>query len=288
MSHNELLDLLRDFQRNEITEHHIYKKLSQITKDEKNRVVLARISADEKKHYDILKKYSKTEVKPCRRRVFFYYWIARILGLTFGIKLMEKGESSAQDEYAALMGHIEEVGGIIDDEETHESELINLIQEERLDYAGSVVLGLNDALVELTGTLAGLSFALQNNRMIAMVGTITGIAASLSMAASEYLSKKTEGEGSPVKSAVYTGMAYILTVLALIAPYFFLEHYLVSLIITLAVALFIIFVFNYYISVARDLDFRRRFFEMATISITVAAFSFGVGFFIRSYFNIDV
>ena len=40
-------------------------------------------------------------------------------------------------------------------EEEHERELIALIDEERLRDMGSVVLGLNDALVEFTGMLAG-------------------------------------------------------------------------------------------------------------------------------------
>lgn len=83
-----------------------------------------------------------------------------------------------------------------------------------------MVLGLNDALVELTGVLAGLTLALQNTRLVAMTGFITGIAASLSMSASEYLSAKSEeGPQDPLKASIYTGSAYVLTVLFLIFPY---------------------------------------------------------------------
>ena len=56
-----------------------------------------------------------------------------------------------------------------------------------------MVLGLNDALVELTGTLAGLTFALANARLVALAGIITGIAATLSMAASNYLAERANG-----------------------------------------------------------------------------------------------
>jgi VIT1/CCC1 family predicted Fe2+/Mn2+ transporter len=85
--------------------------------------------------------------------------------------------------------------------------LISLIDEERLKYVSSMVLGLNDALVELTGALTGLTLALQNPRLIAIVGFITGIAASMSMAASEYLSTKQEDtEKNPLKASVYTGL----------------------------------------------------------------------------------
>lgn len=288
MNNKKLITILKKFQKNEITEHHIYRKLAGFVRHEKNKDVLLKISNDEKKHYEILKKYSNTPVKPSLLKVYFYYWIARLLGLTFGIKLMEKGEAKAQLHYEQILDHIDEVRGIIIDEDDHENALIALIEEERLDYIGSIVLGLNDALVELTGTLAGLSFALQKNRLIAFVGLITGIAASFSMAASEYLSKKSDNEDHPLKSAAYTGIAYIFTVIFLVLPFFLMAHYITALIISLGVAIFIIFIFNYYISVAKDLNFQKRFFEMAAISLSVAAFSFGVGFFIRSYFDIDV
>ena len=77
---------------------------------------------------------------------------------------------------------------IAQDEDRHESQLLGMLDEERLQYVGSMVLGLSDALVELTGTLAGLTFALQNNRLVALSGLITGISATLSMTSSEYLS----------------------------------------------------------------------------------------------------
>jgi VIT1/CCC1 family predicted Fe2+/Mn2+ transporter len=151
------------------------------------------------------------------------------------------------------------------------------------------VLGLNDALVELTGALAGLSFALQNTRVIALVGLITGIAASLSMAASEYLSTKAEESGNKAAvSALYTGIAYVLTVFFLILPYFIFNHYLVCLTITILLAIVIIFLFNFYISVAKDYNFYKRFAEMLVISLGVTFISFGFGFLIRNIFGIDV
>ena len=152
-----------------------------------------------------------------------------------------------------------------------------------------MVLGLNDALVELTGALAGLSFALQNTRLTALAGLITGIAASFSMAASEYLSTKAdEDHHTALKSSLYTGTAYIITVILLVLPYLLFNHYLVCLGITIGVAILIIFVFNYYIAVARDLDFKKRFTEMAVISLGVAAFSFAIGYVIRLALAIDV
>jgi vacuolar iron transporter family protein len=284
-----LADTLILFQKNEITEHKIYSKLSAKIKDAHNSAILKTIGDDELRHYQLFKKYTGRDVRPSKWKVFKFFWTSRIFGLTFGIKLMEKGEDRAQEAYAALASEVVEIMDIVKDERDHEQKLIGLIEEEHLKYIGSVVLGLNDALVELTGTLAGLSFALQNTRLIALAGLITGIAASLSMAASEYLSTKSEGDGEDaLKSSIYTGIAYVITVAILITPYLVLDNYIICLAVTLSAAVIIIGLFTYYISVARDLPFKKRFVEMAGISIGVAAISFGIGFGIRSFLGIDI
>lgn len=280
---------LLTFQRNEITEYHIYRKLADTIKEPNNRKVLSRISNDEYKHYEVWKKYTGKDVRPAKLKVWFFYWIARIFGLCFSIKLMEHGEENAQETYGGLTSEIDEMAAVAEDENSHENALLEMIDEERLRYTGSIVLGLNDALVELTGALAGLTLALQNARLIALSGCITGVAAAFSMAASEYLSTKSEEtDKDPLKAAVYTGLAYILTVIVLIFPYLILPNYYLSLVIALVAAIVIIFAFNYYISVAKDVPFRHRFLEMAGLSMGVAGFSFAIGFVLRILFNVDV
>ena len=114
------------------------------------------------------------------------------------------------------------------------------------------------------------------------------------MAASEYLSQKSEvvederERQDPMKSAIYTGIAYIVTVILLVLPYLIFNHYLVALGFTLLNAILVIMVFNYYISVAQGMNFKRRFIEMAVISLGVAAVSFGVGFVVNHLFGLDV
>lgn len=201
---------------------------------------------------------------------------------------MEKGEDRAQVNYAEIVDAVPEAQAILEDEERHEREIVALLDEERLRDVGSVVLGLNDALVELTGTLAGLSFALMNTSLIAVVGLITGIAASLSMGASEYLSRKTDGGGvDPLRASIYTGAAYVVTVILLIAPYLIFDYYAVALAFTLIAALLVILVFTFYISVAKDLNFWRRFAEMAAISLGVAGISFAIGVLVRVAFGVE-
>lgn len=276
-------------QQNEITEYHIYNRIAAAQKPGHNRTVLEDIAKDELRHSQEWKKYTGEEIGPRWSRVRFFTLISRLFGFTFGVKLMEKGEAGAQLNYAEIARQIPEAIAIHNDEERHEKELLEILDEEALHYAGSMVLGLNDALVELTGALAGFTLALQNVKLIALTGLITGIAASLSMAASEYLSTSAEKSNKkPLKAALYTGVAYVFTVIALILPFLLLEHVFLALGITLAVVVAIIAVFNYYISIAMDENFRRRFLEMAGVSLGVAAVSFLIGFLIRNWLGVDV
>jgi VIT1/CCC1 family predicted Fe2+/Mn2+ transporter len=284
-----LMKKLLVMQRGEITEHYIYKKIAAAQKDPHNREVLTRIAQDELGHYSIWKQYTHQDLKPDSARIWFYYLVARVFGITFAIKLMEGVEKRAQSYDKALVGKIPEIQTILTNEETHERELIALIDEERLKYVGSVVLGLNDALVEFTGTLAGLTFAIQNTQIIAVVGLIMGVAASLSMGASEYLSQRSDGgPTNPVKASVYTGVAYIVTVALLILPFLIFTSPFYALMLTLLGAVMVIFLFTFYLSVAKDLPFWRRFAEMLIISLGIAAISFIIGVLIRMVLNINV
>ena len=281
--------ILENFQRIEITEYHIYKRLAKSIKDPENRLILEKIAEDELRHAEDWKKYTQREIKPNRWDIFKYTLIGRLFGFTFGIKLMERGEEKAQANYVQMRGKIPEIDNWIHEEEIHEQKLLAMLDEERLRYAGSVVLGLNDALVELTGALAGLTLALQNVKLIALSGLITGIAASLSMAASEYLATRSEEtDKNPVRAAIYTGIAYIITVTLLVLPYLLIQNYIIDLIITLTIAVIIIAVFNYYISVAKDEPFKARFLEMAGLSLGVATFSFIIGYFIRQWLGVEI
>jgi len=279
-------------QKGEITEHLIYLTLAKKTSDPKNREILEGIAKDELKHYNTMKNITKTDVKPDLLHVWWYSLLASFFGLTFALKLMEKGEGSAQETYSRLKSEFPEMAKIIRDEEAHEMAIISLISEEKLEYASSVVLGLNDALVELSGALAGLTFALQNGKTIAIAGFIVGLAAALSMAASSYLSAMEESgkgkEKDPVKSAIYTGMAYIITVLVLILPYFLFENIYAALATMLIFAALIIACYTFYITTAKGQKFIPRFTKMLFISLAVTFISFSIGLFVRTYLGVEV
>lgn len=280
-------------QENELTEHFIYSQLARhlTEEDKKNGDILRQIAKEEKKHADFWHEYTNEKVEPNQLKIFFHTLIAKLLGLTFAVKFMEKGEELAQVNYGQIAEEIPEAKKVEEEEKKHEKQLLNLLDEEHLKYVGSMVLGVNDALVELTGALAGLTLALQKTNLIALTGLITGIAASLSMGASEYLSTKAESgdeEKSPFKASIYTGAMYVVTVILLIAPYYIFPNVYVALGVTLTVAIVIILAFTFYISVAQDLPFKKRFLEMAAISLGVSAISFGIGYLVRTFWGVEV
>ena len=276
-------------QRAEITEHFIYEKLSLSTKDPHNKGILKRISSDELEHHNVWKEYTGEDVKPDRLKIWMYYLISRILGLTFGIKLMERGEEQAQETYQEISKVVPAAKDIAREEDEHEKQLINLIDEERLKYTGDIVRGMNVALVELTGVLAGLTLAIPNTRLILTVGLITGIAMTLSLASTEYLAARTgEGIRSPFKAVVYAGLANIFTVLFLVFPYFIFTNIYFSLGLMLLNAIIVIFLFSFYISVTKDISFWKRFPEMVLISLGVAALAFGIGLLARIFLHVEI
>jgi VIT1/CCC1 family predicted Fe2+/Mn2+ transporter len=277
-------------QKNELTEHFIYEKLSLSVKEKHNRDILKRISGDELKHHDFWKTITGMDVKPYKFKMWAYYLISKIFGITFAIKLMENGEGEAQINYDDISQSIPAAKDIIQDEHDHENELIAMIDEERLRYIGAIVRGLNEALVELTGALAGLTIALQQSAdLIATAGLIIGVAMSLSLAGTEYLATKSEASHQrPVKAAVYTGFANVVTVLFLIYPFFLFGNIYFSLALMLFNAILVIYIFTFFISAVKEVSFKRNFTEMALISLGIATITFAIGLLARNFLNIEV
>ena len=286
----EALSLILKMQQNELTESVIYQKIAKFAKGEDNKKTLLRLAEEERKHYDIWKLYTGKELKVQKRKVLKFVFLAKVFGFTFAVKLMEKGEEKAQDKYSTLLEEVPESAHIKEQEEEHENALVKMLDEERLKYVGSMVLGLNDALVELAGSLAGFTFALQNTKLIAISGLIVGISATFSMAASEFLSARSEGRKDAFKSCAYTGIAYLITVALLILPYLILSpsQYILALGLMFAVIVLIILGFTYYVSVVQEQKFGKRFLEMFLISVGVAVVSFAVGLLAKHVIGIDI
>ena len=269
-------------QRNELDEHVIYSRLAQFAPRD-NREVLQRLARLELEHYERWKGITGRELSPRRWKVAGYVAIARVLGLAFALHLMERREDRAEAFYERVRERYREKGIVRRREERHELELLEKLDDRKLAYAGAIVLGLNDALVELTGTLAGVSFAFQNSLLIGVIGIIMGVAAALSMAASEYLESKENEEQRrhPLLAAAYTGISYLAATVLLVLPYFLIPNAFAALGVMLAIALCIIAFYSFYVSVAKRQSFWRRTTELVSVSLGVAALSFAFGFALR-------
>ncbi|MFQ9179214.1 MAG: hypothetical protein ACLR3C_04325 [Eggerthella lenta] len=188
----EALAQVRIFQQNEVTESEVYRRIAAGTKDESNRAALLRIADEEAKHAAIWQRYTGEAMKPGAAGAAILL-IARVFGFTFAVKLMERGEEKlrsrtrAGERSARGAGHPRRRG---------------IARAGAAGDAGRgapVVRGQHGAGHERRhggddryagGSDAGYA---EHARLIALSGLITGIAATLSMASSEYLSSKSEG-----------------------------------------------------------------------------------------------
>ena len=286
----EHLEKIEGFQKDEVTASRLYAFIAKGMKDEKNKEIMLKMSYEEKAHSLIWKQYTKKDIKPNKLKVWMYKVLSVLLGYTFVIKLLEKDEYNGISSMGELKDVFDEIEHIVAQEKAHEKDLIDMLDEERLKYTGAMVLGLNDALVELTGAIAGLTFVLMNTTLIAMSGVITGIAATLSMAASNYLAERAEGNKNALKASCYTGIAYLITVVCLVMPYLLLpkDMYVMALLVMILIVVCLIYMFSFYIATVKSEKVMPRFLEMAGISLRVALISFLIGLLAKFCFGIEV
>src|SRR5512140_2263484 len=126
----QTLTALVDAQRGELTEQITYTRLAARMRDPANAEVMRRLADAEAGHERFWHGFSGQEVRPSRWKVFRFYWISRLFGLTFGLKLMEKGEERAQVTYGRIAQEIPEAGRIVEDEDRHEAELLAMLDED--------------------------------------------------------------------------------------------------------------------------------------------------------------
>lgn len=286
----DIQKILLRIQQSEMTEATAYHAMVDAIKDERNREALTRLADEIASQVRTLETYTNKQLAADERKVKRYARMARVFGFTFAAKLMDRRKIKFVNHSKKLLSEMPEVEKMQADEQKRDDELFALLNEKRLSYVGAMILGMNDAIVEITGTLAGLTLAMQNTRLIALSGLITGVAATLSMAASEYLAERSDGKGDAAKSGLMTGGAYFITVVILLLPYLILDDkmYLLAMGIMLVLVVLILAGFNFYTSVARDVSFGKNFGQMCAISLGVAALSFVLGYAVRTFLGVDV
>ena len=277
-------------QQNEINDHALYLALARREKEPQNREVFVRIAEEELEHYRFWEKITgqKREASPLLIR--FYLLLVTIFGTSFALKWVERREKWAEGFYRSLFDAYPEARKIYAQEHVHEQKLIGMLQDKKLLYAGAIVLGMNDALVELTGTLSGIALAFEHAQTVGITGAIMGVAASLSMAGSSFLEAR-ENPDKTIRATVYaayTGISYILTTAVLVLPFFLFPRIATALAVMFAGAVVAIMAYNFYIAVAKGQSFARRTSQMLLITLGVALVSFAIGYGVHRYFGIDI
>ena len=154
----------------------------------------------------------------------------------------------------------------------------------RFDYRGPIILGMHDAIVSLTGLIAGLGLALQDKSIIVLSCIISSVTASLSMGAANYLAVKTTNRTHALRAALHTGNAYMLTCVLLIFPFFVFKDRVLTLCAVFLMALCIIFFFNFLFYNKKQ--FLRHFYEMLAICSIVSFVAFVIGEIAKYYFGV--
>ena len=285
---SNLKNKLIEIQEKEITEHLVYKRLSERAKG-KNSEILKQISEDELRHYKEWREYTQREVKPNRFLVIKYLIVSIIFGLMFMMKLMEGNEEKAQTNYSKIATELPEAKQILAEEVEHEKLLIEMIDERRLNYLSSVISGLNDALIELAGELAGFTFALQNTVLIGYAGLIAGIAQFLSSSASEiemFLTERTVENKEAIKKSFFEGSIYLFTIILLITPFFLAQNPFFAMGISAFNSLLIITFFTYYVSIVKELSLKKMFSITVLITLGIGTISFFIGWIVKTLLNL--
>ena len=166
----------------------------------------------------------------------------------------------------------------------HEKICTNNTMKNNYHCRSAIILGMHDAIVSLTGLIAGLFFAFTDSNIIIISCIISSITAAISMGAANYLATKTTNRNAARQSAFYTFAAYMITCVLLILPFFVFKDRASTLIAIVCMAIFIIFAFN--LCCYRGKVFYKHFFEMLSICTIVSITAFFIGEIANKIFGI--
>lgn len=247
--------------------------------------VLRHLSETERGHYEFWKKYVPDEQpKMNGTKLFWVMFLRRVLGLTFASRYLDRHEADVVKDYRAIQGvvprgDVPKFEEMVADEEQHEKEFASKIESSAITYISFVVLGLADALVEITGIHAGSLGIYNRTEYAGLAGVIAGAAASLAMASAAFAQAKQGFKGSARLSALYTGVSYFITAIILAAPYFLTSSMIYALTASMVLAFVILAVTTYYSTVISAKPFFRDFAEILAIMLAVTLVLYVFGYF---------
>jgi VIT1/CCC1 family predicted Fe2+/Mn2+ transporter len=281
---------------NELTEHIVYHRLARMERNHGNREALERLSAQEKTHYEfwksLLPEAESKHIRPRGYTVAGISFLRVVFGVTFITKFLETHETGAVKKYQDIASsipesHRERFAQIIEDEKSHERELIAQLKEKRVSYIGFIVLGLADAIVEITGVHAGFLGVTGSTLIAGVAGIIVGFSAAISMGSAGFLQAKQDPDKSAILSGFLTWASYFCSVILLALPYFLIRVMIPAFIVSTSVGIVLVAAFTFYGAVVFDRKFWREFFETVGLMLGTALATFILGIIVGSIFHIN-
>jgi len=285
----DLVRLAAKSARDEYTDGAVYQMLSRHEKNQSFKKALEDLARGEQSHYEFWKAYtSATPVKVNRLKVYFTLLLRLTLGLTFTMKFLERHEDALHERYRQMVKNIPPADkarfeAMMEEEEHQESYLMGEIHEGRVKYMSFIVLGLADAVVEISGIHAGSLGIFNRTELAGLAGVVAGMAASIAMASAAYAQAKQGFEGSAKWSAIYTGVSYMVTAILLALPYFLTGSMVTALGVSLVVGVALVAAMTYYDTVISTRKFKRQFGEIAGIIFAASLALYIAGTLIRYF-----
>ena len=262
----------------------LYDRLSRtVDLESPFKQTLEKLSATERRHFEFWSKYVPgEEPKLAKLKLYWTLFLRRFFGLTFATRYLDRHEANVVQEYQELAKLIPDSDRVaydemVADEKDHEKAFAKEVESSAVQYISFVVLGLADALVEISGIHAGWLGLFDKTEIAGLAGVIAGGAASLAMASAAYAQAKQGFKGSARLSAIYTGVFYFVTAVMLATPYFLTTSMILALASSLTVAVLILAVTTWYSIVIQQKPFLKDFVEILAIlfGATIVVFALG-------------
>lgn len=357
-----LVELAKGFYQDELNDHLTYQELVGKSSDSSFKTNMTRIAGMEHAHSEFWKSMLEAQnvslppIRVNRGRLLALRFLSLFINPILLVSLLELGETSAVRHYMYFFRHADldpvekrRLRAIILDEIEHETYFKQTAQTLGVGNLRDFVLGMNDGLVELLGTVAGLSAVYPGNPLlVAVSGLVVGIAGSLSMGIGAFVSVRSQrqvnkgarermellleinperavqtyrGElvdsGVPppladetarvlgqnkgalaklilpssedeneIRSALFTGGAYLLGVIFPVMPYFLASSSLVALPFSIVLAGLSLAVVATIVAMLSGITIKKKIVEMVVSGLTAAGLSYGFGMLMRSVFGI--
>lgn len=209
MESNDFKKRALEFYKDEVTDMTFYDRLSSRIQDPEFKEQLHELSNIEKDHAGFWRQELEgvsedvSNVEGKGLKISFLLFLMRILGPVLTIRMLEHGELRAIRMYREMIdGEREEtplkekLQTILDQEINHEDIFANQISktEEEIERSRDIIYGMSDGLVEVLGSVAGLTAIMTSHYYIALGGFVVAISGAMSMSLGSYLSEKSHNE----------------------------------------------------------------------------------------------